>query len=70
MFSTLVCKTPWNKLVLKATNYQKVFIKIVEKGDKEKIINARKTEKIKKAKKIEENTITTNILLISYFLYL
>lgn len=66
LLSRLVCKTPKIRLIPKAINYQKVFIKTVEKRAQEEITDTRKIKRTKKAKKIGENIITINILLISY----
>lgn len=70
LFSNLVRKMPKDRLVLGAIDCQKVFIRAIEEKAQKKIIGTKETKRAKRVKKIRNNIITTNTLLISYYLYL
>lgn len=59
-----------DKLVLRATNSQKILIKSIKKRAQIEIINAKRAKKVEKVKKTKKNIIITNILFINYHLYL
>lgn len=68
-----ICGTSIVRLVAGVIDHQEVFVKTIKEGAQEETIGIKKTREIgraERARKTEKNIVTTNILMISYYLCL